>query len=56
MLALDAIGRRYGTRPSALIGETDEAKAFCIDLWAFHWGVQEEEWHRRQATRRAGRR
>ena len=55
MLVLDAIARRYGTRPSALIGETDEAKAFCIDLWAFQWGAQEDEWHRRQAVRRAGR-
>lgn len=51
MAALDAIARRYGVRPSSLIGETDEFKAFCIDRWAFQWGAQLEDYNRRRAPR-----
>ncbi len=42
MVALDAIGRRYGVRPSRLVGETDEFAAYSIDLHAHNWGVQNE--------------
>jgi len=52
MELLDAMAKRYGTRPSVLVGETDEAKAFCIDFWAFRWGVQLEDYQRRRAARR----
>jgi len=55
MVALDAMAKRYGVRPSALVGEMDGAKAFCIDYWAFRWGSQNEEWHRRKAQRNRGR-
>lgn len=43
MLALDAIGKRYGIRPSALIGETNPWAAFSIDLHAHNWGTQEDD-------------
>jgi hypothetical protein len=55
MEALDAIGRRYGTRPSAVIGETDEFKAFAIDLWACNAGVQQDKRLIREAERKRGR-
>ena len=42
MQLLDAVGRRYGARPSALVGEDDALRALCIDLWAFSWGTQLE--------------
>jgi len=55
MMALDSIGRRYGVRPSELVGERDEFKAFSIDLWAHNWGVQEEQRLMREAQRKANR-
>jgi len=39
MTLLDAVARRYGTRPSALLGITDDhAAAFSIDIHAAKWG------------------
>ena len=40
---LDSIAKRYGMRPSALIGEDNPWAAFSIDLHAHNWGVQEEK-------------
>jgi hypothetical protein len=56
MEALDAIARRYGVRPSHLVGEEDPFRAVSIDLWAHNWGAQREDRLIRQAQRRrAGR-
>jgi len=40
MEGLDSIARRYGIRPSALLGERNPFVALSIDLWAHNWGVQ----------------
>jgi hypothetical protein len=55
MEVLDAIGSRYGTRPSALLGVTDEFMAFSIDLWALNAGRQLEAKLMREAQRRGKR-
>ena len=39
MVMLDRIARRYGVRPSELVGETSGPAAFSIDLHATKWGV-----------------
>lgn len=54
MEALDSIARRYGVRPSDLVGEEDSFRAASIDLWAHNWGSQREERLMRQAQRRRG--
>ncbi len=54
MVALDAIGRRYGVRPSRLVGETDEFAAYSIDLHAHNWGVQQETLDAKKAGWRSG--
>jgi hypothetical protein len=53
MEILDSVARRYGVRPSALLGVTDEFEAFSIDLWAHNWGAQRDEQLRREAVRKA---
>lgn len=55
MEALDSVAKRYGTRPSTLIGVTDGLQALSIDLWAHNWGVQKEERAIRQAQRKGNR-
>jgi hypothetical protein len=52
---LDSIGKRYGVRPSVLVGERDEFLAFSIDLWAHNWGVQAERRLMGQLERKRGR-
>lgn len=42
MVLLDALARRYGVRPSELIGEGNPWAALSLDLHAHNWGVQEE--------------
>jgi hypothetical protein len=49
---LDRIARRYGVLPSVLVGESDEAKAFSIDLHAAKWGSFQDNVDMRNATRR----
>jgi len=55
METLDAIAKRYGVRPSQVIGESDELKAFSIDLWAHNWGVQAEAALMRKMQRQGNR-
>jgi|GEM_PF-6454191 len=55
MLGLDSMGRRYGCRPSQVVGEEDEHLAFAIDFWAHNYGIQEEDRLRREAVRNANR-
>jgi len=45
MELLDSLGRRYGRRPSELVGVGAESpfQAFSIDLWAHNAGVQREQ-------------
>jgi hypothetical protein len=43
MAILDAVARRYGCRPSSLVGERDPARALSIDLNALKWG-RFEDW------------
>lgn len=52
MVALDAIGRRYGVRPSQLVGEPDKFAAYSIDLHAHNWGVQQQNLDAKLAARR----
>jgi len=49
METLDAVARRYGVRPSELVGEYEGPAAFTIDLWAHNFGVMREV---REARRR----
>jgi hypothetical protein len=55
MEQIDSIARRYGVRPSEVVGERDDFKAFSIDLWAHNWGVQLEQKLMRDAQRKANR-
>jgi len=40
---LDAIGQRYGIRPSDLLGEENPYAALTIDTWAATAGADEEK-------------
>lgn len=42
MELLDSIGRRYGQRPSVLLGVRDEFQAMSIDLHAHNAGAVRE--------------
>jgi len=55
MVALDRIARRYGTRPSALVGEGDAMVAWTIDLWAAQWGAQQDAIDMKKHEARRGR-
>ncbi len=52
MEGLDSIARRYGVRPSQLIGMRDALKALSIDLWAHNWGVQRDAHLAREAVKK----
>lgn len=49
MVVLDRIAKRYGQRPSKLLGETDDATAFSIDLHAAKWGIFQDNVDMRNA-------
>lgn len=42
MQGLDYIARRFGMTPADIIGEAHPMKALSINLWAYNFGVQEE--------------
>ena len=42
MESLDSIGRRYGTRPSTIVGIRNPFSAYSLDTWAHNYGVQRE--------------
>lgn len=42
MEALDSIGRRYGRRPSEIMGISNPFQAYSVDLWAHNYGVQRQ--------------
>lgn len=55
MELLDSLARRYGARPSQVLGEGEEFKAFSIDLHAHNAGVVREQkavWEQQQRRRR----
>ena len=49
MEILDALGSRYGVRPSSLLAESNPFRALAIDLWAFRYGAAREEVERAKA-------
>ncbi len=52
MVYLDSVARRYGVRPSGLVGETDPLKALSIDQQAHNAGIKHEEYIRWKAHNR----
>lgn len=54
MIALDAIGQRYGLRPSSLIRTRNPFAALTLDLAVRNAGVEEENRQAREAARKAG--
>lgn len=54
MEALDSIGKRYGIRPSTIVGVDHPFKAYSIDLWAHNAGVQRENLEARKQVWRGG--
>lgn len=55
MTLLDQVARRYGSRPSALLGESDQVMALCIDLHAAKWGNYRDAITAREIAARAKR-
>lgn len=50
---IDALGKRYGQRPSDLIGGLSDVQAVSVDLAAMAEGVREEARAQRMAEQRA---